>query len=82
MEPSSENVYASPIIQEPVNAIPQASEYTVEYAGFWRRVAASFFDNAVTTFVGLGLGIVFVIFNIPILIFPRKSGHNEELVLA
>ena len=27
----------------------------VEYAGFWRRVAASFFDGAVIAFIGLGL---------------------------
>lgn len=66
MEPTNENAYTSPIIQEPLKETPPVYESPIEYAGFWRRVAASFFDNAVTTFVGLGLGIILVIFNIPI----------------
>lgn len=66
MEPTSENTYTSPIIQEPLRETPPVYESPLEYAGFWRRVAASLFDNAVTTFVGLGLGIMLVIFNIPI----------------
>jgi len=66
MEPTNENSYVPPAMQEPLNVVPPVSESIIEYAGFWRRVAASFLDNAVTTFVGLGLGIVVVIFNIPI----------------
>jgi uncharacterized RDD family membrane protein YckC len=38
----------------------------VKYAGFWRRVAASFFDNAVATLVGLGFVIILLILKVPI----------------
>lgn len=45
---------------------PTINQLSLQYAGFWRRVAASFFDNAVTTLIGLGFVIVLVIFNIPV----------------
>lgn len=67
MEPVSENNSVPQITQEPLNVVPPpVFEPIVEYAGFWYRVAASFFDGALTFFFGFGFGIILVIFNLPI----------------
>lgn len=80
MESAEENNHKSPVQEPLANQLSEVGAYEspVEYAGFWRRVAASLFDNAVTFIFGLGIVIVLVVFDIPV---PQVVGDFVPLLI-
>ena len=73
----SANPYATQVVQLSTNTMPQASESNVQYSGFWQRLAASFFDNAVTTSVGFGIVLLLHVLNAPI---PQIVSNSVPLL--